>query len=146
MPPPPCPLTWALHVGLKIDIPFPAAVSLSGKRAERVTQSQVTTLSPTSPRPGWFGHLCYRPVPLLLHTSLLGCAWSSSQGAKNTSLPLVIHLRRSRQDFDLKGKAFPGIRLHETHAKRAPSHQVPSLPVSFNDTHTTRALLGPELI
>lgn len=115
---------------LKMNTPFPllAAVPLG----EGVLQSQVTAPSPTSSRPGCFGSPFYRPVPLLPHISLLGCAYSSHRGVKNTSLPLIIHLGRSRQDFDLKGKAFPGLWLHETHAKRAPRHQALSLLGKFS--------------
>lgn len=78
-----------------------------------------------------FGCPFYRPVSLLPHISLLGCAYSSRHRVKNTSLPLIIHLSRSRQDFDLKGKAFPEIWLLETHAKRAPRHQPLSLLGKF---------------
>lgn len=111
------------HLKMPIPFPCPAEVSLSGEVAGGVLQSQVTAPRPTSSRPGCFGCPFYRRVPLLHHISLLGCAYSSRHGVKNTSLPLIIHLSRSRQDFDLKGKAFPEIRLHETHAKRAPRHQ-----------------------
>lgn len=117
---------------LKISNPFPTAVPLSGQWAERgPAEPGHCPQPPPSSRPGYFSHPFYRLVPLLPHISLLGCAYSSSCGVKNTSLPLIIHLSRSRQDFDLNGKAFLGIWLHETHAKRAPHHQGLSLLGKF---------------
>lgn len=103
-------------------------VSLFGEGAEGILQTQVTAPSPISSRPGCFSHPFYRLVALGIS---LGCTHSSSCWVKNTPLSLIIHPYRSRQDFDLNRKAFPGIWLHITHSIKAPHHLTLSLLSKF---------------